>query len=271
MQPSGSLVSGQHSGTILRSGRQGRFALTETSYAPRFRTGWHQHGAAAICLVLQGGYVEQYRRRAIECVPKVVLLRPAGAEHDDRVSGKGARCFIVEPDPDWPDATICESWSERSLPSPRVRWMLEQAYCEFRDPDPLSALTIEGLLLTLIADCARLAAPLSARRPPSWLVRTREFLDQSFELRITLAQLAEEAQVHPVHLSASFKRVYGCTVGEYVRLLRIEEARQQLVHSGRTIAQIAHAVGFSSQSHLTRTFRRITGMTPSQWRRNSRD
>jgi AraC family transcriptional regulator len=270
MQPSGPFVPGQHSGTILRSGRQGRFALTETSYAPLYRTGWHQHGAAAICLVLQGGYVEQYRRRAIECNPGVVLLRPSGIEHDDRVSVEGARCFIVEPDPDWSAATMCESWSERSLPSPRVRWMLEQAYSEFRDPDPLSALTIEGLLLTMIADCGRHAARRN-RHPPAWLARTREFLDHSFEVRITLSHLAEEAGVHPVHLSASFKRVYGCTVGEYVRLLRIEEARRQLVHTGRTIAQIAHAVGFSSQSHLTRTFRRVTGITPSQWRRNSRD
>jgi AraC family transcriptional regulator len=82
--------------------------------------------------------------------------------------------------------------------------------------------------------------------------------------------LARDVGVHPVHLAQAFHKSYYCTVGDYVRQLRIEYARHELVASETPIIQIALAAGFCDQSHFTRTFKRIVGVAPSQYRESLR-
>jgi AraC family transcriptional regulator len=73
--------------------------------------------------------------------------------------------------------------------------------------------------------------------------------------------------VHPVTLARAFRRAFGCTVGEYVRRLRIERAARQLADSDLSLAEIALGAGFSDQSHFSNLFRRHTGLSPFQFRR----
>jgi AraC family transcriptional regulator len=72
--------------------------------------------------------------------------------------------------------------------------------------------------------------------------------------------------VHPVHLAREFRRFEHCTIGEYVRRLRIEQACRRLTHSTDPIAAIAAEAGFADQSHFARTFKRVVGMSPVQFR-----
>jgi AraC family transcriptional regulator len=76
--------------------------------------------------------------------------------------------------------------------------------------------------------------------------------------------------VHPDHLVHAFRRQYHCTVGEYVRQLRIEFACRQITSSDMPLAEIAVEAGFADQSHFTKTFKRLVGMTPSEFQRHSR-
>jgi AraC-like DNA-binding protein len=64
-----------------------------------------------------------------------------------------------------------------------------------------------------------------------------------------------------------FRRNQGCTVGEYVRRLRLDFAVDALVNPHSSLAEVASAAGFADQSHLTRTFRSYFGVTPSEYRR----
>jgi AraC family transcriptional regulator len=68
-------------------------------------------------------------------------------------------------------------------------------------------------------------------------------------------------------LSREFRRYYSCTVGEYVRHLRIEYACRLLSASNASLAEIALAAGFFDQSHFARNFKWQTGMTPHEYRR----
>jgi AraC family transcriptional regulator len=85
-----------------------------------------------------------------------------------------------------------------------------------------------------------------------------------------MAEIARRVGVHPVYLASEFRRRYGLTVGEYVRQLRIEYASRQLSTSDTPLVEIALNSGFSSQSHFSWTFKRITGITPAQFRAGSR-
>lgn len=262
--------AGQHFGTTSRQRRIGRFMLTETTYAPAFRSPWHAHEPPAFCLVLRGTYVEQFRDLRVDCRPSTVVFRPPAVDHADRVSLQGAACFIVEPDVEW--------WVDMRLDRYRsglpfgeaagnAAWLLWQTFEEFRHPDSASPLIVEGLLLALTARLTRASESGVRGRCPAWLRGTRELLDVRLAEPISLDRLGAEAGVHPVHLATAFRRAFGCTVGAYVRQRRIETARMLLSTTRNPLAQIALELGFSSQSHFTRVFRRYAGTTPNQYRR----
>ena len=92
----------------------------------------------------------------------------------------------------------------------------------------------------------------------------------SSRARPSLSGLAESVGVHPVTLARAFRRAFGCTVGEYVRRLRIDHAAHQLAQTELPLAEIALAAGFSDQSHFSNLFRRHTGLSPFKFRRVAR-
>jgi AraC family transcriptional regulator len=69
-----------------------------------------------------------------------------------------------------------------------------------------------------------------------------------------------------VHLSRIFRQRFGCNIGEYARNWRVEAASRQLATSTSPIAEVAAAAGFADQSHLCRTFKTVSGLTPKEFR-----
>jgi AraC family transcriptional regulator len=102
--------------------------------------------------------------------------------------------------------------------------------------------------------------------PPPWLERVREQIHDEFAGGLTLAALADTSGVHRVHLARAFRWHYRCTVGQYIRQRRVEFASHRLTASRDRLSSIAFDAGFSDQSHLTNTFRRLVGMTPAAFR-----
>ena len=101
---------------------------------------------------------------------------------------------------------------------------------------------------------------------PQWLERIKHVLEQRFTEQHKLSEIAAHASVHPVHLAREFRKHYGCSVGEFLRKLRIEYACHQLTASNDPPAKIASAAGFADQSHFSRTFKRLLGTTPGAYR-----
>jgi len=140
-------------------------------------------------------------------------------------------------------------------------------YKEFRRVDEASHLIIEGLMLEMVGEMLRHCGRVSGPRPPRWLKEVIEFLHARFAEPFNLDELAKLVSVHPVHLAQVFRKHRQCTVGEYVRKLRLEFACRQLATSSIPLSDIALTCGFSDQSHFTRIFKSQTGITPSQFRR----
>lgn len=105
------------------------------------------------------------------------------------------------------------------------------------------------------------------RAAPPWLERLRVSIHDRPGRPIRVAELAAEAGVHPAHLARIFRRHHGCTVGTYVRRLRLEAARAALLDGDRTISAIALSNGFSDQAHFTRRFKEMMGVPPGEYRR----
>lgn len=83
--------------------------------------------------------------------------------------------------------------------------------------------------------------------------------------KISLNQLAENVNMNASYLSDLFKRELGLSITEYILRMRIEEAKRQMVSTDHTLADIYESLCFHDQSHFTKVFKKIVGVTPKKY------
>ena len=110
------------------------------------------------------------------------------------------------------------------------------------------------------------AAKLPAPRSMAALRRVRDLLQSEYARTVTIGELAREAGLSSFHLIRVFGASFGLPPYKYLELVRIQQARRLIQH-GYPLTQVVHATGFSDQSHLTRYFKRIVGVTPGNYAR----
>jgi AraC family transcriptional regulator len=114
------------------------------------------------------------------------------------------------------------------------------------------------------------AAPADDYRDmPPGMRRLRDFIEAALDTELSLERLACEAGVSPHTLPRAFVRAFGETPHQYVLQRRLARAMELLIATDQPIVDIALATGFSSQSHLAAAFRRLTGTTPGEYRREA--
>lgn len=113
-------------------------------------------------------------------------------------------------------------------------------------------------------------ASLSGGLAPKQLHRVIDMIEARLGDDLGLADLAALTGLSTHHFGQAFKASTGLPPHRYLIERRIHRARELLIGGDRSIAEIAMQVGFSSQSHLTLNFRKVTGATPAQYRRGLR-
>jgi AraC family transcriptional regulator len=103
---------------------------------------------------------------------------------------------------------------------------------------------------------------------PSVLRRCVEFIEAHLEGNLRLSDLAQEARVSTSHLIRSFRQSTGKTPYQFLLHQRIERARSLMSDHRTPLTEVAVASGFADQHHLARVFRRVTGVTPTDYRRS---
>jgi AraC family transcriptional regulator len=140
---------------------------------------------------------------------------------------------------------------------------------EVRSRDSISSLAIDGAMILLVADLARVRVDAAGRRP-RWLRIVEEAIEAAGTATLSVDALAQLAGVHPTHLLRTFRRHHGTTISNYVRRRRIERARVEVANGDRPLSAIALDAGFFDQSHFTRVFRQTFGETPGEYARSLR-
>jgi AraC family transcriptional regulator len=244
--------------------------LTESSYAAASVLPRHAHERPHFCFVLSGDYLEKIGRQAYSRRHRALTYYPADLMHAERHDSPG-RHFLIEL-----DSAGLPGVAGISLPatpleltaSPDID-VVVRLYREFRAFDDVSPMAIEGLALELLAETRRTSRG-GRRQRPLWADRARELLHAGYRESLSMTAVADSVGVNPAHLARVFRREFGCTCGDYVRRLRVEFASARLASSSEPLRDLALAAGFADQSHFARTFRRLTGMTPAEYRRLSR-
>ena len=93
-----------------------------------------------------------------------------------------------------------------------------------------------------------------------------EYIRDNLDRKLTLAEISGIVGMNPYHLIRTFKQATGVTPHQYLRRSRIERAQILLTKSNLPIVGISQQVGFKDQSHFTKVFRKLTGVTPKTYR-----
>ena len=246
--------------------------LTERIYAPDFKSPHHSHPEAYFCLILDGTSRQTFGSKSRVREPLTAAFYPPNELQSEMFGSAGGRIFNVEMDGRWlrhfREYSVIRDESNDVRGGPVV-WLLSKLYHEFCRMDHTSGLVVEGLTLELIAAASR-QLTAHGNHPPRWLEQVRDILHEGFADNLTLACIAQQVGVHPVHLASSFRKKYHCTIGDYRQRLRIEFACSELAKSRSSIAQIALDAGFANQAHFSKVFKRLTGTTPAKYRTSSR-
>lgn len=263
------LGSGSFFGAVCGRVTHSSALFTDLRHAIPRRLPCHSHELPFFGLLLDGQYGERYGREIKQFGPCSIMFRPAGIPHQDEIGPGGVRFFHIELRPGWKARMEeCSGNLENAYEDSRgghMVWLamkLRRATFGVAKPD---SLCVDSLLAEMVALAARLPME-EKRRPPLWFSRLLDKLQAEHCNRLTLEELSREAQVHPVHLSRVFRRFKGEGIGEYVHRLRARSACEYLLNPEMSLAQISFTTGFSDQSHFTRAFRKITGITPNAFR-----
>lgn len=92
----------------------------------------------------------------------------------------------------------------------------------------------------------------------------RRIIEQSIDQPHTIRELARKVAMNECYLKKGFKTVTGRTIHEYQQELRIAKAKELLQHQGRSVTDVANTLGYSSISHFSTAFKRVTGLKPCE-------
>lgn len=106
------------------------------------------------------------------------------------------------------------------------------------------------------------------RHGPDWLRKVLTLINQHIADDLNLQYIAKKVSVSEAHLSRAFKQLVGMTVVNYIMVKRIHLAKDCLTNSNLKISSIAEQCGFHSMPHFYRTFKKITSMTPTEFRKS---
>lgn len=95
------------------------------------------------------------------------------------------------------------------------------------------------------------------------------YIEEHLLEELTRENIAQYVHFHPAYLSRFFRKNTGWSLSEYIVQKRIESAKEMLVQSELKVGYIMNHIGYYNLSHFTRTFKKMTGYTPQQYRKKN--
>jgi len=98
------------------------------------------------------------------------------------------------------------------------------------------------------------------------IIQAKQYIDKHYTDKLNLNEIAEKAFISKFHFIRLFKSLYGVTPYQYLKAVRIDNAKQLLI-SQISISNVCSTVGFDSLTSFSTLFKKITGKTPYQFQK----
>lgn len=242
----------------------------------------HSHSWYQWYFVLHGSVdsIVDGKRHKLEAEDSIIV-KP-GCVRDRRCSGKAPGYMIIQFDDKGLEGL--QSIVHRIMPLPsELRPDLHALIAEVRSPGQYcTKALIYSLTTRLLIGLIRIFAQngpsrmtgikssaLSSTHYRDISTRIETFMQNHLHRDLTRGQFAEFANLSPSHVARIFKQTQGVTLNQRLTELRVERAKQMLLETDMPITAIARDVGFHSFSHFTQLFRKVVGVSPSDYRRTN--
>jgi AraC-like DNA-binding protein len=202
-----------------------------------------------------------------ECTAGDVVMLPADLRHAERVGERGTRSIILVPInagfDTWRDALP----GFALLRGPEARRIVWRMAVEWETADTAAELALEHHFEEVADLLASVSKDTGSGRLPPGVRLAKELLRESLSRTPSLDEVARASGMSRAHLTRTFRRAVGCSVGTYLRRCRLDRAAQLLRETDRPIVEVGLSTGFYDQSHFTGAFGRWIGCPPGVFRK----
>lgn len=238
-----------------------------TEYPNPVKTGrWHAHKNPQISFVLEGGNIENRKRKQIERVCGSINFYHAFEPHQNIYQVFPSKHFSIEID--WKFLAKYELQENQVNAAveenPFSKFIFLKILKEVLLNDSFTRGSVEMLFLELANNAS---LPKKRGVSQNWVPVLREILNENWNRQPSLQELSDEIGIHPVTISGNFRKYFSSTYGEYMRKIKIDRSLKMIRESSQSLTQVGYACGFADQSHFTRIFKNQTGFLPKQYQK----
>ena len=255
---------GCYVGTKVREQSFGSILTTETVFPKGFVSDWHYHQNPHYSHILSGGSKEIRSGASQWQQAGDGLYYYPGISHQNLQYRPGTRIFNIEVEAGFFKKHGLDIPAEEQMFSDKLKVnsagllkILKEHYLQ----DQHSGIAVEHLCINLIS-----ANSLTCNNYPDWTHKIVEILNDEWNHSWSLAEFSGMLDIHPVTLSKYFSKYFKCTLGDYIRRIKIDKALTLIRSNRYSLTEIAYQCGFSDQAHFIKTFTLVTGMLPKQYR-----
>lgn len=255
----------KYSGEISKNHTFDGLTVGTTAYqSGRTRDDFHFHDNPTICFLLQGGGVEKRSRGSYERGVCDVRFYHAEEPHQSIIKIFPSKCVNLELELQFLNQyEISENILNLAvIKNLDVKFLMLKIHNELLINDAFTNSSIKILLLSMLNE----TKTSNKRKKPDWITNLHQLLNDRWSEQLSLEDLSLAVKVHPVTISKHFARYFSCTLGEYMRKIKVNKSIFLIKNSRLSLTEIALQCGFADQSHFIRNFKKLTGFLPKDFK-----
>jgi len=256
------LKTGEFYGTHYQKSAFENIIITDTEYT-HSKVDWHHHENPYFTYLLQGKLFESNKKESYYLEPGSLLFHNWQDAHYNIKPPEYTRGFHIELNEKWfsnYNIQITDFEGSINLKNPLIKNLMNRVFIESKINDQYSNLSIETSLIDIFGSIKKTEDKILKR--PIWVNNLQELLFEE-NIDYSLKNLSAISEIHPIHLSREFSRYFGTTLGNYIRLLKLNKAFCLLASNKFSMTEICYKCGFYDQSHFITNFKSVYKTTPT--------
>ncbi len=223
----------------------------------------HKHECHELLYFLNGAAKMDIEQDHVDVNIYDIVIYPKGMYHqehiDPNVRNEVLCCWIEMTGVDIPGVIHVQDKNGE------IKTLVNALHNEYKTQSP-SKLLMDSYIRAIFVLISRKADLSKPSEEP--VDRVIMYMQDHFNEYITVEDLASLINVSQSYVARIFRKKVGTTLMEYIMLLRIEEAKKQFSTTHKTVEEVAFEVGYNCPKYFCRTFKKVTGMSPREYKKS---